>query len=171
MSKRSASSERKQAKPRYGVSPGVRAETRVSVQIALDLPQHALGDVLGCQGIGILLQRDLHAIAQSGQAHLVTLAGGFVTAEQATKEAGLLAGLARIAGQIQVIQAQAAVEVVDAQVGALQGAADARPAAVEIGLDVQYRIAATILAGGDPHAAIGAARGQGHRTALPRATL
>src|SRR5690606_34548287 len=115
----------------------------------------------------------LHAVADAGQANLIALGAGFdlflagVAAPQAGEEAGLLVFLHGAFGEVDVVDAQAAVEVVDANVGGFQGAADAGPGTVKVGAKAEHGVAAAVFGQGHAARGVEVTRGeQGHGTTL-----
>src|SRR5690606_6421777 len=93
------------------------------------------------------------------------------TAEHATEEAGLLLVDLSAFGQGDQVKAQAAVEIGDAHVAKLQRAPDNGPGTVEIGAQIENRIAVAVVAQTDAAGRIEVARSeQRYGTALLHTT-
>src|SRR5690606_38683090 len=144
--------------------PGNSNASLASVQILVN-PAEQCSCVVGVAAVvDAVFHSDLHSICYLRQSHLGTLGGGFpvTAAEQSPEEAGPV--LIRTLLRVDVVDTGAAVEVVHMDVCGGQCLAYCSPGAVEVGVDIQYRIAGAILT--QRAAALGRCRigsGQRHR--------
>src|SRR5476649_2435689 len=142
-------------------------------EVVLNDTQYAASDVSRRDGVDVLLDSNLHVVTHLHQTDLITLGTGFDlflgwrTAKQATEEARLVFRLARLLRQVDVVQAGAAVDVLDAPVTLVQRTTNAGPCTVQVVTHVEHRVAAAVF--GQGYAAGGVVVtgcNQGYRTAL-----
>ena len=97
-------------------------------------------------GFNVVFHSDLHPIAHGRQPYLSTLRRGLfrlVTAEQATEETRLVFRCALLG--VDVIHTGGAVQIVDLDIRAGQGLTYCCPGTIEVRIDVEYRVAGTVL--------------------------
>src|SRR5690606_5846340 len=143
----------------------------VSAEVVFQHVQYATRHVRRRRRCDVLGQRDLHALAGGVEPNLIALGARLdvvlAAAEQPREEPGLVIGILDTFGQVHVVDALAAVEIVDANVTCRQRPADTGPGTIEVGVQLQNRSAARRIEQADTARRIEVTFGQQrHRIAL-----